>query len=446
MENKVSILYIGGSSEVISQLGANDQIVLTALGNLQAADIYLSNGHLPDAILCEQFISGGTGIEFHYKLRKNTAFSGVAFILLTHEFREDLFKSAFKNRIDDFYVLPLPPIENIISRVQFLRDSHRKYPISGPVFIPDDKFKMPRSKRIFDLVVACTALLLLSPILLIVISAISIESKGKVYYASKRVGRKPFDFYKLRSMRTGSDVELEKLAKEQNQYAAAPKKPAVDFSLPCPRCASLPAGEKCSWMIMIEGNHICEYWYTQQTTPVPVKSKIDFTIPCPRCANLPQGEKCSPVMHIQGYEICEYWYLEQKHEIAKTKSVFNKIPNDPRVTKVGKFIRKTSIDELPQLINVIKNDMSIVGNRPLPGYEAELLTMGEMAKRFQAPAGITGLWQVELRGKRGVMTDDERKSYDNEYADHFAGDKYRFSYDLWLILRTVPALFQKEAV
>ena len=56
MENKVSILYIGGSSEVISQLGANDQIVLTALGNLQAADIYLSNGHLPDAILCEQFI------------------------------------------------------------------------------------------------------------------------------------------------------------------------------------------------------------------------------------------------------------------------------------------------------------------------------------------------------------------------------------------------------
>ena len=230
MENKVSILYIGCSSEVISQLGSNDKIVLTALGNLQAADIYLSNGHLPDAILCEQFISGGTGIEFHYELRKNPAFNEVAFILLSHEFREDLFKSAFKNRIDDFYVLPLPPIENIIGRVQFLRDYHRKYPVSGPVFIPDHKYKMPLSKRIFDLVVACLALLVLSPFLLIIIIAIRIDSKGKVYYASKRVGRKPFDFYKLRSMRTGSDVELEKLAKEKNQYTAAPQKPAVDFS------------------------------------------------------------------------------------------------------------------------------------------------------------------------------------------------------------------------
>ena len=132
--------------------------------------------------------------------------------------------------------------------------------------------------------------------------------------------------------------------------------------------------------------------------------------------------------------------------MAKTKSAFIKISDDPRITRVGKFIRNTSIDELPQLINVIKGDMSIVGNRPLPVYEAELLTRGALSKRFLAPAGITGLWQVELRGKGGVMSEEERMRLDNEYADHFIGDNYSFWYDLKLILRTVPALFQKDTV
>jgi lipopolysaccharide/colanic/teichoic acid biosynthesis glycosyltransferase len=123
-----------------------------------------------------------------------------------------------------------------------------------------------------------------------------------------------------------------------------------------------------------------------------------------------------------------------------------KIADDPRITKVGRFIRNTSIDELPQLINVIKGDMSIVGNRPLPVYEAELLTKDDLSKRFLAPAGITGLWQVELRGRGGDMSEDERKRLDNEYADHFIGDNYSFWYDFKLILRTIPALLQKDTV
>jgi lipopolysaccharide/colanic/teichoic acid biosynthesis glycosyltransferase len=132
--------------------------------------------------------------------------------------------------------------------------------------------------------------------------------------------------------------------------------------------------------------------------------------------------------------------------VANKKSAFVKIVDDPRITKVGKFIRNTSIDELPQLINVIKGDMSIVGNRPLPVYEAEMLTQDSLSKRFLAPAGITGLWQVELRGKGGVMSEDERKRLDNEYADHFKDGKYSFWYDIGLILRTIPAMFQKSAV
>ena len=90
--------------------------------------------------------------------------------------------------------------------------------------------------------------------------------------------------------------------------------------------------------------------------------------------------------------------------------------------------------------------MSIVGNRPLPVYEAELLTRGYASKRFLAPAGITGLWQVELRGRKGNMSEEERMKLDNEYADHFSGNSYSFWYDLKLILRTVPAMFQKGTV
>jgi rfaE bifunctional protein kinase chain/domain len=176
------------------------------------------------------------------------------------------------------------------------------------------------------------------------------------------------------------------------------------------------------------------------------KAEIDFSKPCPLCATLTNGKTCSPIMHIGNHKICDYWYNMQKKEISKTKSAFIKISDDPRITKVGKFIRNTSIDELPQLINVIKGDMSIVGNRPLPVYEAELITRGAMSKRFLAPAGITGLWQVELRGKGGVMSEEERMRLDNEYSDHFIGDNYSFWYDLKLILRTVPALFQKDTV
>jgi lipopolysaccharide/colanic/teichoic acid biosynthesis glycosyltransferase len=90
--------------------------------------------------------------------------------------------------------------------------------------------------------------------------------------------------------------------------------------------------------------------------------------------------------------------------------------------------------------------MSIVGNRPLPLYEANELTNDDMSKRMLAPAGITGLWQVKLRGQGGVMSEAERKSLDNDYYDHLVGNKYSFLFDLKLMLMTVRALFQKDSV
>jgi len=120
--------------------------------------------------------------------------------------------------------------------------------------------------------------------------------------------------------------------------------------------------------------------------------------------------------------------------------LFVKFNNDPRVTKIGRLIRKTSIDELPQLFNILKGDMSIVGNRPLPVYEAELLTKDVWAKRFLAPAGLTGLWQVTKRGKNNMST-EERINLDVAYAD-----QHSFWFDIKIVLKTPFAIIQEENV
>lgn len=125
---------------------------------------------------------------------------------------------------------------------------------------------------------------------------------------------------------------------------------------------------------------------------------------------------------------------------AEKGPVFFKISNDPRITKVGSFLRNTSLDELPQLVNVLLGDMSLVGNRPLPLYEAKNLTTDDYAARFMAPAGITGLWQVKKRGTKD-MSVEERISLDIDYASNS-----NFVTDLWIIANTPSALLQKENV
>ncbi len=121
-------------------------------------------------------------------------------------------------------------------------------------------------------------------------------------------------------------------------------------------------------------------------------------------------------------------------------TTFMKFTNDPRVTRVGGIIRKLSIDELPQLLNVLRGDMSLVGNRPLPLYEAEQMTRDAWSTRFLAPAGITGLWQVTKRG-HADMSAEERVALDVQYANNNS-----FWTDMGIILRTFTAFVQKEAV
>ena len=253
--------------------------------------------------------------------------------------------------------------------------------------------RMPQSKRILDILVAGGALLVLSPLLLLIGAIIKLESRGPIFYYSYRVGAgyKVFKFWKLRSMRSDADKLLATM-KDLNQYQIAP---AADMAgMPSQLCATcLTAGNRCLHQLIDE----------------------------------------------RGQVICENQYRAQQK--ANEAPAFIKIVNDPRVTRIGRFLRNTSIDELPQLFNVLRGDMSLVGNRPLPLYEAEKLLTDEHSQRFLAPAGITGLWQVSRRGQGGDHSEQERKELDNEYARNFS-----LANDIKIILKTIPALFQKENV
>lgn len=130
-----------------------------------------------------------------------------------------------------------------------------------------------------------------------------------------------------------------------------------------------------------------------------------------------------------------YELLEKDEQAREEYKVNKKLKNDPRITKLGDFLRKTSIDELPQLINVLKGDMSLVGPRPyLP---REMDDMGEYYDTIvESKPGITGLWQVSGRSN---TTFDERLEFDKEYNENKG-----FFYDLGLLTKTVGVVINKD--
>ena len=173
-------------------------------------------------------------------------------------------------------------------------------------------------KRLFDLVASFTALVLLSPVFLILIIAIKLDSKGKVFYKHKRIGKNGqyIYLYKFRSMYSDSKERLEELLKD-------PK----------------------------------------------VKKEWEKNF---------------------------------------------KLENDPRITKVGKFLRKTSLDELPQLLNIFLGDMSIVGPRPV--IDGEIDKYGENKDKFlSVKPGLTGWWACN---GRSCTSYEERMELELYYVDH----------------------------
>jgi lipopolysaccharide/colanic/teichoic acid biosynthesis glycosyltransferase len=111
-----------------------------------------------------------------------------------------------------------------------------------------------------------------------------------------------------------------------------------------------------------------------------------------------------------------------------------KIRNDPRIFPFGRFLRQTSIDELPQLINVLKGEMSLVGPRPLPADDGDYL--GDVRRRLLVRPGITGLWQVSGRSD---LSWDEAVRLDLYYVDNWS-----LAYDLHILWRTIGVVLARK--
>ena len=275
--------------------------------------------------------------------KNHSAFNAVPFVVFSEKKDKIKRDAALSIQADEYFFEPIE-FDDFIQQIEFSAQL-KKLGVTRQDKLPlvDDHAQIYDLKRIFDVLVASISLVVLAPIILLIAAILKMESKGPIFYTSKRAGRdyKVFEFYKFRSMNADADKQLEKLKKESNQYK--------------------------------------------------------------------DGQ-------------------------------FVKIKNDPRITRFGNILRKTSLDELPQLLNVLKGDLSIVGNRPLPLYEAAMLTTDDHAERFLGPAGITGLWQTLKRGK-GEMSASERIILDRIYVR-----KNSLWFDFKIIMMTFPALLQSEKV
>ena len=195
-------------------------------------------------------------------------------------------------------------------------------------------------KRLFDIFVALSAVVMLAPLFILVAVAVKIVSPGPVLYAHQRVGynNRPFRCWKFRSMVVDGDTVL------ANYLAANP------------------------------------------------------------------AER-------------EEWKRSRK------------LRNDPRVTRLGAVLRSSSVDELPQIINVLMGDMSIVGPRPV--VKDELDMYGDAATHYlRTRPGITGLWQVSGRSDTSY---DQRISFDTQYVKNWS-----MASDVSIIVRTIPAVLSSK--
>ena len=404
----IGIVYLGSNPETQERLkyipGRLVQFTTNYKDAASACAPHVRNEHV--IMFYEQTVQAEdiTAITYIKKKCKN-----VYIILLTNQLTLDDRKMYQKCGINDT-IDAKSSITEMNKKIQFISDREMMLFDDAPSKHRILRFKIPLWKRLFDIFFSLLAIIILSPVFIITAIAIRLESKGPVIFKSKRVGTNytVFNFLKFRSMYADAEQRLKEVAKEAgNQYA---EKDQPEGGKDNQSVITAPLGDEAEMLMMDMGMESAMMISDDEVMLVG----DDFVV-------------------------AESDFNREKEE--ENNNAFVKIENDPRVTKVGKFIRKYSIDELPQLFNILRGDMSIVGNRPLPLYEAEKLTIDSSIDRFMAPAGLTGLWQVEERGKGGMMSAEERKQLDITY-----GQTYCFTLDMKIIFRTLTAFIQKDNV
>lgn len=384
-----NILYIGKNQEYLSRFGQIEGINMIYAKNYQEAiDICSAETKTSkyNLVLYEQG-SINEDITNITKFRKKF-YQGYV-VLVTNGLSKEESMSYLKCGINDT-IQPDITTEDLINKIALIKKRQELLYANDRKKKKEVKhFVLPVWKRTFDIIFASIALIVLSPLFIIIAIAIRLESKGSIIYKSKRVGTNYtiFDFLKFRSMFIDADKSLKEYS-SQNQYKDDKENESHAQEITQEDLGNLMIGDNGVMLI-----------------------SDDFVIPETEFSNLRNSEQ---------------------------SNAFVKIEKDPRVTKVGRILRKFSLDELPQLINILKGDMSVVGNRPLPLYEAELLTNDDSIDRFMAPAGLTGLWQVEKRGDSGKLSAQERKELDLRY-----GKEFSFWYDIKIIFKTLTAFIQK---
>lgn len=348
-------LFIGRRAMPDSSLnldaGTDSHWVDDFLGAFSVVERVLANRiPMPDAIVMDIPVELQDLNGFVSFLRDTPRFSAIPILYNSRQLKEDQIEDLRKQQLID-EVMDMQEWGKVLDhKVAFLKKVKQHPPLphlereEKVVFVEDKLTVGKMVKRGMDIVLSLILLAIAAPVMLLVAIAIKFDSKGPIFYTSKRAGTgyRIFDFFKFRSMAVNADAQINQLS-HLNQY----------------------------------------------------------------------GENANG-------------------------SKFFKLNNDPRVTRVGRILRKTSLDELPQIINVLKGDMSLVGNRPLPLYEAETLTTNESIERFMAPAGITGLWQITKRGNP-TMSEEERINLDISYSR-----KTSLFLDLMIMVKTPAALLQKS--
>ena len=237
-------------------------------------------------------------------------------------------------------------------------------------------FKIPQSKRFFDVVVAIMGILVCAPVMLCAAIAIRIESRGPIICRIKRVGSnfRIFDLFRFRSYYI-TDVFM-----NSESYPVQNDKKSHKSHQSC----------------------------------------IDSTT----CRQTVSG-----LADRQQTDRQRSWGMDTDNRCAESGLEYQE-------TKIGRILCKYHVDRLPQLFNILRGEMSIVGNRPLSIAEAEQLTSDESIDRFMTAAGLTGLWQLEKTEKNESVLPDEGKQLDVHYAHNCS-----MIFDLRIILCSLKQRF-----